>query len=220
MTLRQEMLRRIVRLYLWATHRLYNEFAPLYDMVSWFVSAGHWAEWRRTSLVYVQGPRVLEVGFGTGELLAELTQRRVHACGLELSWAMQRVAARKLRRRGLSAPRVCGRAQRIPFADRSFDTIISTFPAEYIVDPHALLEMRRVLRSPLGADDRGGRLIIVGLAVYRVGAPLPGRFWIQRADPEMERFCERLSNAGLSACLVSRYRGSIRVPAIVAERWP
>ena len=41
------MLNRIARLYLWACHRLYNEFAWTYDSVSWLVSLGHWWGWRK-----------------------------------------------------------------------------------------------------------------------------------------------------------------------------
>jgi ubiquinone/menaquinone biosynthesis C-methylase UbiE len=218
--LRLWVLRGIGRLYLWATHRLYNEFAPLYDLASWLVSAGHWGEWRRLALDYVAGPRVLEVGFGTGELLAELARRRLGICGLELSPAMQQVTARKLRRHGLSTPRLRGRVQTLPFGDGCFDTIVSTFPAEYIVDPDALKEMRRVLREPRGPDDPGGRLVIVGLAVYRSGAPLPARFRVRPEDSGLEPFCEQLNSAGLACHLISRFSGPARVPVVVAERRP
>jgi ubiquinone/menaquinone biosynthesis C-methylase UbiE len=210
--------RWIGRLYLWATHRLYNEFAPLYDLAAWLVSAGHWAEWRRLALEYVAGKRVLEVGFGTGELLTELAQRGVSVYGLELSWAMHGVTARKLRRRGLSPPRLRGRVQALPFVDGCMDTIVSTFPAEYILDSDALGEMQRVLRRPHGPDDPGGRLVIVGMAVYRVGVRLPIRFWIRSRDPGMERFCEQLSAAGLTPHLISRFADKTRVLVILAER--
>jgi ubiquinone/menaquinone biosynthesis C-methylase UbiE len=210
--------RWIGRLYMWATHRLYNEFAPLYDLAAWLVSAGNWAEWRRTALEYVAGRRVLEVGFGTGELLIELAQRGVSTYGLELSWAMQGVTARKLRRRGLSPPRLRGRVQTLPFVDGCMDTIVSTFPAEYILDSDGLTEMHRVLRRPRGPDDPGGRLVIVGLAVYRARVRLPIRFWIRSRDPGLERFCERLSAAGLAPHLISRFAGATRVLVIVAER--
>jgi ubiquinone/menaquinone biosynthesis C-methylase UbiE len=218
--LHQSVLRAFGRLYLWATHRLYNEFAPLYELAAWLVSAGHWGEWRRLALDYVAGPLVLEVGFGTGELLAELAQRGVSTIGLEISPAMQKVTAHKLRRRGLSVPRLLGAAQTLPFADGCADTILSTFPAEYIADPIALREMHRVLRRPRDPGDPGGRLVIVGLAVYRAGALLPARVRIGSSDPALERFCARLSEAGLACALVSRFAGSVRVPVIVAERWP
>jgi len=217
---RRGIRRWTARLYLWATHRLYSELAFLYDLASWLVSAGHWAEWRRISLDYIEGARVLEVGFGTGELLAELAAHPMHACGLEPSWAMQRVTARKLRRRRIALPRICGRVQALPVADGCFDTIISTFPSDYIVDMDALRDIRRALRSPAGADDRGGRLVIVGLAVYRVGDPVPRPFVVEKSDLGMERFCDRLSTAGLAARSLSRYQGANRVPVILAERWP
>jgi SAM-dependent methyltransferase len=215
-----EVYRKIGRLYLWATHRLYREFAPLYDLASWLVSAGHWSEWRRISLDYVAGPRVLEIGFGTGELLAELEQRHMDVYGLEVSWAMHRLTALKLRRLGARAPRVCGRVQTLPFGDGSFDSVVSTFPAEFILDPDVLKEIGRMLRSPLGPDDRGGRLIIVGMAVYRAGARLPAAFWVRSTDPGLERFCEKLNGAGMSVDLVSRFTAATRIPVIVAERWP
>jgi ubiquinone/menaquinone biosynthesis C-methylase UbiE len=210
--------RWIGRLYLWAAHRLYDELAPLYDLAAWLVSAGHWAEWRRVALEYVAGERVLEVGFGTGELLIELAQRRVRVCGLEPSPAMQSVAARKLRRRRLSPPRVLGTAQTLPFADGCMDTVVSTFPAEYIADAQALEEIHRVLRRPHDPGGSGGRLVIVALAVYRASARHADRFRIRSRDPGLERFCERLSSAGFTPHLISRYVGATRVLVVVAER--
>jgi ubiquinone/menaquinone biosynthesis C-methylase UbiE len=61
-------------LYLWACERLYHELAPEYDLISRLVSAGAWPAWRRSVLPHLRGDRLLELGFGTGELLAELLQ--------------------------------------------------------------------------------------------------------------------------------------------------
>ena len=51
--------------------------------------------------------------------------------------------------------RVCrARAQALPFPDSCFDSVVSTFPSEYIIEGRTLAEVRRVLRA-------GGRLVIV-----------------------------------------------------------
>ena len=51
-----------------------------------------------------------------------------------------------------------GLAQHLPFADASFDTVVATFPAEYITDPQTLSEVRRCLSD-------GGRFIVLPVAM-------------------------------------------------------
>lgn len=155
----------LAKLYLWATLRLYNEFAWAYDFVSWLVSLGKWSAWRSTALNYVRGPRVLELGFGTGTLLLEMAARDWQVCGVDLSAAMQRVTARKVRRSGLTPARIRARTQALPFQRGSFDSIVATFPAAYILAPETLHEVARLLR-PADPDSgtESGRFIITGLS--------------------------------------------------------
>src|SRR5205814_10348811 len=47
-----------------------------------------------------------------------------------------------------------GLVKNLPFSNESFDTVVSTFPSEYIYDPDTIDEVERVLRP-------GGRLIVV-----------------------------------------------------------
>jgi ubiquinone/menaquinone biosynthesis C-methylase UbiE len=51
-----------------------------------------------------------------------------------------------------------GLAQGLPFASKSFDTILATFPAEYITDPLTLSEVKRCLSD-------GGRFIVLPVAM-------------------------------------------------------
>lgn len=153
------------RLYLWLTCRLYNELAWAYDFVAWLVSLGQWSRWRKLALRHVVGQRVLEIGFGTGELLLEAHRRGIEVYGLELSPAMHRITARRMRRSGLRLPVVRADARNMPFADASFGTVVSTFPAGYILSPETLAEAARVLRRSNAASEQGGRLVILGLLV-------------------------------------------------------
>lgn len=204
----------LARLYLWATRRLYNEFAWSYDLVAWIVSGGRWDRWRRMALDHVVDQPVLEVGFGTGELLLEMIRRGWQVIGVDLSPAMHRVTSRKLRRRGLWVLRAQTRSQTLPFPDDFFAAIVSTFPAEYVVDPASLREFWRVLRP-------GGRLVIAGLVVQRSG-PAWSRgsalvFGDAPAHP-VDAQQARLAAAGFETRLVLRDDPPWQVPVIIAEK--
>ena len=133
----------------WLYHRLYNELAWAYDSVSWMVSLGQWQAWRNVALEYVSGERVVEVGFGTGELLLELAARGVQVCGIDLSSDMHRITTAKLLRRGRRTPLpvqpglVQAAIQHLPLASGSVDTLITTFPAEFIGQARTWQELGR-----------------------------------------------------------------------------
>ena len=137
-------------------HLLYHQFAWTYDFVAALVSAGRWKDWVRTALPYLQG-RVLEIGFGPGHLQLAMHERGLRSFGLDESRQMARQAGRRLRRAGLRPHLARGRAQTLPFAASVFDSVVATFPSEYIFDPGTLREIRRVLLP-------GGELVIVGSA--------------------------------------------------------
>jgi SAM-dependent methyltransferase len=202
------------RLYLWATHRLYDELAWTYDLAAWIVSTGRWDRWRRLALDYVAMQPVLEVGFGTGELLIQMARRNWRVVGIDPSSAMHRQTAAKMRRRRIVAPRHQGRVQALPYADQAFGAVVATFPAEYIVDPASLAEIHRVLRP-------GGRLIIAGMVVYRQNAwwrDLSRLVFGDGPSTPVSRFEDLLESAGLRAELILRDDPPWTVPIVVAEK--
>ena len=200
-------------IYLLLYRLLYNELAWAYDSVSWAVSLGRWDSWRRAALPFVRGHRVLEVGFGTGALLPFLLSGRRQVFGIEPSAAMQRISDHKLRTRAQTVPRLQGIAQRLPFADLAFDSIVSTFPASFILDARTHLEFARCLRP-------GGRLIVVEVALA-TQEPLP-RALFQLIFPSPPEALERLDAAFQAAELTWTEhqigQGAVRPLVIVAEK--
>jgi ubiquinone/menaquinone biosynthesis C-methylase UbiE len=133
---------------------LYHPLAWMYDPVSRVVSRGRWGDWQHASCAELEGQQILELAFGTGNLLAGLHAAGYHVVGLELSPSMVRLARRKLEGRGVALPLVRGRVQALPFGCTSFDSVLCTFPGDFIVAPATLSEIARVLRP-------GGRVVIV-----------------------------------------------------------
>lgn len=140
-----------------AFHHFYNAFAGTYDAVSAIVSLGHWRRWTNAAIPHVRGARVLEIAFGTGNLQLDLRAGGITPFGLDLSANMARMAARKLRGAGY-APRLArGNVLALPFGNGAFDSLVLTFPPNFLASAQALAEMRRVL-----AD--GGRIVMVDSA--------------------------------------------------------
>ncbi len=146
--------RALIPLIRFAYRQFYNRFAFTYDAVSAVVSRGEWREWTRAALPFVRGTRILEIAFGTGNLLLDLHAAGHRPIGVDLSPWMIQITQRKLRERGVHASLVGARVQRLPFRAACFDSIVMTFPPGFVTDVSAMSEMSRVL-----APD--GRLIWV-----------------------------------------------------------
>jgi SAM-dependent methyltransferase len=167
---------------------LYNRFAWTYDWVAWIVSLGQWNAWGRTAIPYLCGERVLDLAHGPGHLLAAMAVKGLAPVGLDLSPYMGRMARRRLTKAGLSVPLVRARAQALPFRDGCLDSVVATFPTEFILDPVTLHETARVLHHPIpGERVLAGRLVVVAWA--RLGGRDPiSRFigWLYQVTGQGE----------------------------------
>jgi SAM-dependent methyltransferase len=92
------------------------------------------------------GQRVLDVGCGPGALTAELVNRLGPAAISAVDPSEPFVAAARARHLGVRVERAA--AERLPFADRSFDAALAQLVVHFMADPIAgLHEMARVTRD-------------------------------------------------------------------------
>jgi len=206
--------------YYWLTERLYYEFAWAYDPVSWLVSLGGWSTVRSWVGDYIAGRRILEIGFGTGELLIELTAEGYQVNGLELSPAMLRQTTRKLHKRRLHVPIIRGVSQRLPFRTGSFDTIIATYPAGFIFDPDTWHEAARITYSPdQRSANSAGRFVILGIGA----SSSENSSWLLKKlfgfplDRMLDRCGQLAQDAGLELDVQLRNHKGLEFPIVIAE---
>ncbi len=199
-----------------AFHLLYYQLAWTYDMVAWLVSFGDWAAWRRAAALFLREGPSLELAYGTGGLMADLTARGLPLVGLDLSPTMARLARRRLVGQGLPLRLVRGRAQSLPFPDGAFANVVATCPTDFILAPQTLEAVVRVLQP-------GGRLVIVVIGLLR-GPGLLRRFveWLYRITGQREiprpEPRERLGAAGFDARWEEVTVEGARALLLVADR--
>jgi demethylmenaquinone methyltransferase / 2-methoxy-6-polyprenyl-1,4-benzoquinol methylase len=171
-----------------------------YDRMGAVLSFWQDPRWRRALVDAVDprpGQRVLDVATGTGLVAGEVARRGCEVVGLDQSEAMLAMAEARLAADHGLADRVTfvhGEAERLPFADCSFDALTFTYLLRYFDDrPATLRELARVVRP-------GGRIGMVEFGVpgaaplralwrvhTRVGLPVLGRF-VSSAWFEVGRF--------------------------------
>ncbi len=146
------------------TRAFYNKIAAAYDLL-----AERSEQPMRAGAVQMLAPapgeHLLEIGFGTGHVLATLARAvgpTGHVTGLDLAENMLVQTRALLEREGL-AERVTldrGDAEELPYAANSFDGIFMCFTLELFDTPRiprVLAECRRVLRP-------GGRIVVAAVS--------------------------------------------------------
>jgi ubiquinone/menaquinone biosynthesis C-methylase UbiE len=121
---------------------------------------------------------VLEVGVGSGVNLPLYGPAVTRTVGLDPSPELLRVASKRAADAVVPVLLLRASAERLPFADAVFDTVVVTWTLCSIPNPiAALTEMRRVLRP-------GGRLLFVE---HGLSPEIPVARWQHRLTPSWKR---------------------------------
>jgi demethylmenaquinone methyltransferase/2-methoxy-6-polyprenyl-1,4-benzoquinol methylase len=204
--------------------RMFDGIAPRYDLLNHLLSLNVDRAWRRrvTRLVPLTTGALLDLCTGTGDLAFEYDRAsgaRLPIVAADFSGEMLTRAVAKSRRRG-SDPRigfVQADAQRLPFANDTFEVVTVAFGLRNVSDPdRGLMEMVRVTRP-------GGRVAILEFsrprhwlfgrayrAYFRYLLPVVGQLFSRSGDkayaylpasvmefPDGEALADRMRAAGL-----------------------
>ncbi len=174
------------------TLELFRGLPARYDQLSAALSFWQDPRWRRAlvdTIAPVPGERILDVATGTGMVAAELRARADCAVvGLDqsaemLAGAHTRFAAELQSGR---VELVTGQAEKLPFADASFDALTFTYLLRYVDDPPATVrELARVVRP-------GGRIASLEFGVPPRAIPYAAwRFYTAVGLPALGRLFSR-----------------------------
>lgn len=170
---------------------LYHPFAFAYDFVAAGVSFGQWKNWGRSIQPFISGTHILELGHGPGHLQRFLLNFNLILFAIDESTQMGHLAKRQI---VTSQKLTRGLTQYLPYKKQAFDSIISTFPTDYIFQASTLNEIKRVLRP-------NGKLIVLPVAFPQSGF-LKWLYQITGESPEAlsenlkERMCQPFIQAG------------------------
>ena len=149
---------------------VFDSVAPKYDVMNDLMSAGLHRIWKRYTLTVANpqpGDQVLDIAGGTGDLSLAFarkvgpTGRVVHT---DITEAMLREGRTRLLDLGVVLPTMVCDAEKLPFANDSFDFVSVAFGLRNMTHKElALAEMHRTLK-------RGGKLLV--LEFSRVAKPL------------------------------------------------
>ena len=149
---------------------VFDSVAPKYDVMNDLMSMGLHRAWKAYTVLVAnvkEGQRVLDIAGGTGDLALAFAPK-VGSSGqvvhTDINEAMLREGRNRLLDAGVSLPTLVCDAERLPFADDSFDLVTVAFGLRNMTYKDvALREMNRVLKP-------GGKLMV--LEFSKVAKPL------------------------------------------------
>ena len=146
---------------------VFDRVAPRYDLMNDLMSLGLHRAWKRFAIRIARvqpGERVLDVATGSGDLARALSERGADVWMTDVNHRMLSIGRDRMLDAGRLLPAMQSDAERLPFADRTFDCVTVAFGLRNMTHKdRALAEMKRVLRV-------GGRLLV--LEFSRVWEPL------------------------------------------------
>jgi demethylmenaquinone methyltransferase/2-methoxy-6-polyprenyl-1,4-benzoquinol methylase len=170
---------------------MFARVAPRYDVMNRLMTGGMDVGWRRELIARAQltpGAYVLDIGAGTGDIALEISRLvpTSHTVAGDYTYEMMLAGKQK----GRNLPFHSADALNLPFADNTFDAVVSGFLLRNVTDiDRALREQYRVLK-------KGGRWVALDTTRPEKNLFSPFiQFHLQTVIPALGRFITGQGNA-------------------------
>lgn len=146
------------------TRARYQRISPIYDKIEWLMER-RFRPWREKLWQLVSGPKVLEVGVGTGKNM-EFWPLNCKITAVDLTPGMLEFAHQRIKSLNREADLRLGDVQHLEFSPGTFDTVAATCVFCSVPDPiQGLREIGRIVRP-------GGQILL--LEHIRIDRPVIG----------------------------------------------
>ena len=127
------------------TRNRYQRISGLYDLME-ILPEQKYLPWRDKLWAMIKGPRILEVGVGTGKNMP-FYPPGLQVTGIDLTPGMLEHAREKAAKLNLDVDLRLGDTQSLDFEDDTFDSVVATFVFCSVPDPIlGLRELERVTK--------------------------------------------------------------------------
>ncbi len=134
-----------------AVRSMFSRIAKRYDRLNRIMTLGQDRAWRRETIERLElqpSARVLDIGTGTGDLAFEALRQQPDAFVVAADFTPDMVRVGRDRAEGVEPAWVIADSAHLPFADGSFDGVVSGFLLRNVADlPQVLLEQTRMLST-------------------------------------------------------------------------